>query len=178
MDLKLLSNCIEPDSPRPAPPSDENITADIICQPYIYRDAYSTGLTGLSMLANLPLTVAYTSDGNPSDAIVTNSEQMRITFRRLLPQVPTEPSQQSRNQEDNTDEITAELQDTQTNDEEAARDTDSLPPDYSNITNVRLEIETEGEESNSNVNDDDEPPPPSYYECVIKSGTNSDSVAT
>lgn len=165
----------DPDSPRGgAPPSDENITADIICQPYIYRDAYSTGLTqlsGLSLLANLPLTVAL-SDGNPSDAVVTNSnsvsdQYMRLTtIRRSRPPALTHTDSANRNSTEETQiSVPEENSDSVipiSDDEEAAidlTDLESLPPDYSNVTNnnessIRID---------ASLNDE---PPPSYNECV------------
>lgn len=73
-----------------APPSDENITDDIICQPYIYRDTFSTGLSGLNIIthANRPLAVAYSEDGQPYDAIVAKSaENMDLRFCSIPPPV-------------------------------------------------------------------------------------------
>ncbi|CAL8138230.1 unnamed protein product [Orchesella dallaii] len=141
-----------PDSPRPAPPSDENITADIICQPYIYRDAYSTGLTGLSMLANLPLTLGVTRDGNPGDALVTNSGNVRVltSGRICFPQAVTPQVSHT--------EITLEQAEVETNHD---GDDESQPPDYLNVAKDDSRLDVGHELAYMQ-----ESPPPSYRDCV------------
>jgi hypothetical protein len=43
----LFPNEPDVEIPRPPSPSEDFITADIVCKPYIYEDAYAIGLTGM-----------------------------------------------------------------------------------------------------------------------------------